>query len=152
MPNLLIMKRSFFVSLILLTFAMIPFKANAQCKQFAKNTCKVGLSPYQHDGNYHAAVLLEGEEAELYKTFYSDTDYRIGICGASNLGEIEFSIVDGNGKVLYNNKYNDYEWKWDFILESSQQLKIIIRVPVTDGLADEPKEGCVSIMFGFKDK
>ena len=40
----------------------------------------------------------------------------------------------------------------DFKLESSQQLKIIVRVPVTDGLAEEPKEGCVAIMFGFKDK
>ena len=145
------MKRSLFVSIILLFFVLNPFKADAQCKQFAKNTCKVGLSPYQHDGNYHAAVLLEGEEAELYKTFYSDTDYRIGVCGANNLGEIEFSVVDGTGKVLYNNKYNDYEWKWDFILESSQQLKIVVKVPVTDGLAEEPKEGCVAIMFGFKE-
>lgn len=146
------MKRSLFVSLLLFSLIIIPFKSNAQCKQFAKNTCKVGLAPYQHDGNYHAAVLLEGEEAELYKTFYSDTDYRIGVCGANNLGNIEFSVVDGNGKVLYNNKYNDFEWKWDFRLESSQQLKIVVKVPVTDGLAEEPKEGCVAIMFGFKEQ
>ena len=146
------MKRSLFVSIILLIFLFTPFRADAQCKQFAKNTCKVGLAPYQHDGNYHAAVLLEGEEAELYKTFYSDTEYRIGVCGANNLGPIEFSVVDGNGKVLYNNKYNDYEWKWDFRLESSQQLKILVKVPVSDSLAEEPKEGCVSIMFGFKEK
>lgn len=146
------MKRSLFVSLLLLSFIVIPLSSNAQCKQFAKNTCKVGLAPYQHDGHYHAAVLLEGEEAELYKTFYSETEYRIGVCGANNLGDIEFSVIDGNGKVLYNNKYNDYEWKWDFRLESSQQLKIVVKVPVTDGLADEPKEGCVAIMFGFKEE
>ncbi len=146
------MKRSLFVSLLLLSFIVIPSTSQAQCKQFAKNTCKVGLTPYQHDGNYHAAVLLEGEEAELYKTFYSGTDYRIGVCGANNLGDIEFSIVDGSGKVLYNNKYNDYEWKWDFKLESSQQLKIVVKVPVTDGLAEEPREGCVAIMFGFKEE
>ncbi len=146
------MKRSLFVSTILFLFLLIPFRTDAQCKQFAKNTCKVGLAPYQHDGNYHAAVLLEGEEAELYKTFYSDTEYRIGVCGANNLGHVEFSVVDGSGKVLYDNKYNDYEWKWDFKLESSQQLKIVIKVPVTDGLAEEPREGCVSIMFGFKVK
>jgi hypothetical protein len=146
------MKRSLLVSIILTAFALIPFNADAQCKQFAKNTCKVGLSPYQHDGNYHAAVLLEGEEAELYKTFYSDTQYRIGVCGANNLGQIEFSVVDGSGKVLYNNKYNKYDWKWDFKLDSSQQLKIVVKVPVVDGLAEEPKEGCVSIMFGFKEK
>lgn len=146
------MKRSLFVSLLLLSFIVIPFNSSAQCKQFAKNTCKVGLTPYQHDGNYHAAVLLEGEEAELYKTFYSGTDYRIGVCGANNLGDIEFSVIAGNGKVLYDNKYNDYEWKWDFRLESSQQLKIVVKVPVTDGLAEEPKEGCVAIMFGFKEE
>jgi hypothetical protein len=146
------MKRSLFVSILFVVIALVPVKAYGQCKQFAKNTCKVGLSPYQHDGNYHAAILLEGEEAELYKTFYSDTEYRIGICGANNLGEIEFSITDGNGKVLYDNKFHGYEWKWDFKLDSSQQLKIVVKVPVSKGMADEPKEGCVAIMFGFKDK
>lgn len=129
----------------------IPQLAQSQCKQFAKKTCKVGLNPYQHDGNYHAALLIEGEEAELYKTFYSDTDYRIGVCGAGNLNDIEFKIVDSNGKVLYNNKYQDYEWMWDFRLESSQQLKIVIKVPVADENIVEPEEGCVAIMFGFKD-
>jgi len=131
---------------------MIPQAANAQCKQFAKQTCKVGLAPYQHDGNYHAALLIEGEEAELYKTFYSNTDYRIGVCGANNLSDIEFKVVDSNGKVLYNNKNKDYEWKWDFKLESSQQLKIVVKVPVPDGQVEEPKEGCVAIMFGFKEE
>ena len=146
------MKRSLFVSIIIVVFAFAPFKAIAQCKQFAKNTCKIELNPFQHDGNYHAAVLLEGEEAELYKTFYSDTDYRILICGAGNLGNIEFSIVDGNGKTLYNNKFHEYQMKWDFRLDSSQQLKIVVRIPVTNGTKTEPKEGCVSIMFGFKEK
>ena len=150
--NIFIMKRSLFVSLILVVITFAPLKTYAQCKQFAKNTCKVELNPFQHDGNYHAAVLIEGEEAELYKTFYSDTDYRILICGAGNLGNIEFSIIDGNGKVLYNNKFHEYNMKWDFRLDSSQQLKIVVKVPVTNGMADEPKEGCVAIMFGFKEK
>jgi len=130
---------------------MLPQTANAQCKQFAKQTCKVGLAPYQHDGNYHAALLIEGEEAELYKTFYSNTEYRIGVCGANNLADIEFKVVDSNGKVLYDNKDRDFEWKWDFRLESSQQLKIVVKVPVPDGQVEEPKEGCVAIMFGFKE-
>ncbi len=138
------------VSLVALLVSL-PTSVNAQCKQFAKKICKVGLTPYQHDGNYHAALLIEGEEAELYKTFYSDTDYRIGVCGAGNLSDIEFKIVDSNGKVLYNNRYEDYEWKWDFRLESSQQLKIVVKVPVAGENIEEPAEGCVAIMFGFKD-
>ncbi len=138
------------VSLVAM-MASLPTIVNAQCKQFAKKTCKVGLNPYQHDGNYHAALLLEGEEAELYKTFYSETDYRIGVCGAGNLNDIEFRIVDSNGKVLYNNREHDFEWKWDFRLESSQQLKIVVKVPVANETSLEPAEGCVAIMFGFKD-
>ena len=128
----------------------LPMTLNAQCKQFAKNTCKSGLDPYQHDGNYHAALLIEGEEAELYKTFYSDRNYRIGVCGANNLSDIEFKVVDTrNGKVLYDNSLKNFDWKWDFTLESSQQLKIMIKVP--DEKVDEPEEGCVAIMFGSLD-
>ncbi len=130
----------------------LPVALNAQCKQFARATCKAELDPYQHDGNYHAALLIEGEEAELYKTFYSERDYRIGVCGANNLARIEFKVVDTrNGKVLYDNSLHDFDWKWDFNLESSQQLKIVIKVPVPDGNVDEPEEGCVAIMFGSQD-
>jgi len=140
-----------FISLLACMIAL-PMAMNAQCKQFAKNTCKAGLDPYQHDGNYHAALLIEGEEAELYKTFYSDREYRIGVCGANNLENVEFKVVDTrNGKVLYDNSLNDYEWKWDFNLESSQQLKIMVKVPVPEANVDEPEEGCVAIMFGSRD-
>ena len=147
----MIRKGIFLLSLVAI-LASFPDTMQAQCKQFAKKTCKVGLRPYQHDGNYHAALLIQGEEAELYKTFYSDTDYRIGVCGAGNLNNIEFKIIDSNNKELYNNKYNDFDWKWDFRLESSQQLKIVVKVPVPEGQVEEPEEGCVAIMFGFKDE
>lgn len=140
-----------FISL-LACMITLPMAMNAQCKQFAKNTCKAGLDPYQHDGNYHAALLIEGEEAELYKTFYSDREYRIGVCGANNLEAVEFKVVDTrNGKVLYDNSLNDYDWKWDFNLESSQQLKIMVKIPVPEANVDEPEEGCVAIMFGSRD-
>ncbi|MFH0755846.1 MAG: hypothetical protein V2B15_00990 [Bacteroidota bacterium] len=140
-----------FISITACLF-VLPAAMNAQCKQFAKNTCKAGLDPYQHDGNYHAALLIEGEEAELYKTFYSNRDYRIGVCGAPNLSTIEFKVIDTrNGKVLYDNSQKDYEWKWDFRLESSQQLKIMVKVIARDTNVTEPEEGCVAIMFGSKD-
>ena len=140
-----------FISALAFMLAL-PMALNGQCKQFAKNTCKASLEPYQHDGNYHAALLIEGEEAELYKTFYSERDYRIGVCGANNLSSIEFKVVDTrNGKVLYDNSLNEFDWKWDFNLESSQQLKIVVKVPVPDASLEEPEEGCVAIMFGSKD-
>ena len=77
---------------------------NAQCKAFAKKECIPELGSYIHDGNYHAAVLVEGEEAELYKTFYSDMEYRVAIVGEEKLPPVEFQVVDANKNVLYSNK------------------------------------------------
>ncbi|MBE0678342.1 MAG: hypothetical protein IH592_06215 [Bacteroidales bacterium] len=131
---------------------LVPGEAAAQCKGFAKSLCKKELGAYLHDGNYHAAVLVEGEEAELYKTFYSDLEYRLVICGADGMPPIEFTVMDATGKVLYSNKEGGLTNIWDFKLESSQQLKIVVKVS-TFGTRDElPASGCVAIMFGFKAK
>ena len=145
------MKRIIHISFIVtLLVAFGSINVNAQCKGFAKKICKAELESYTHDGNYHAAILLEGEEAELYKTFYSDQDYRVAICGSENLPDIEFKVLDANKTVLYSNADNDYSRTWDFKLESSQQLKLIIKVTTFEELSDDPASGCVAIMFGFK--
>jgi hypothetical protein len=130
---------------------MLPLALNAQCKGFAKKLCKVELDPYIHDGNYHAAILTIGEEAELYKTFYSDTDYRISVCGSDALPDIEFRVIDSDRNVIYNNKQQDFLRTWDFRLETSQQLKIFVKVPTADGMPEEVVSGCVAIMFGFQE-
>lgn len=145
------MKKAILSTFIISLLFVLPTVVNAQCKGFAKKICKMELNPYIHDGNYHAAILTEGEEAELYKTFYSDQNYRIAICGSDALPDIEFEIVDASRNVLYSNKDSDYKNIWDFTLESSQQLKIAIKVL---SVADNPAEaqsGCVAIMFGFKE-
>jgi hypothetical protein len=126
--------------------------ANAQCKAFAKKDCLPLLSGYTHDGNYHAAVLVEGEEAELYKTFYSDMEYRVAIVGEDKLPAVEFRVLDANKNVLYSNKDKNFAESWDFKLESSQQLKLIVKVSSFNQAGDAPASGCVAIMFGFKMK
>ncbi len=124
--------------------------ASAQCKTFAKKECLPNLAGYTHDGNYHAAVLVEGEEAELYKTFYSDMNYRVSIVGDGKLPDIEFRVLDSNKNVLYTNKDKNYASTWDFKLESSQQLKFLIKVPSATRSGQPPSSGCVAIMFGFR--
>ena len=57
--------RSFSYIFILSLFLLLPFLGNAQCKNFAKKVCKLELNPYIHDGNFNAAILTEGEDAEL---------------------------------------------------------------------------------------
>jgi len=139
--------------LILALFIVLSsVNVNAQCKAFAKKVCLPELGSYTHDGNYHAAVLVEGEEAELYKTFYSDMDYRVAICGEDKLPNVEFKILDANKNVLYSNKDADYAKTWDFKLQSSQQLKLVVKVSSFNQSGETPASGCVSIMFGFKMK
>lgn len=144
-----------FIQIFLVTLLlalMTSGEATAQCKGFAKSLCKKELGVYLHDGNYHAAVLVEGEEAELYKTFYSEMDYRVAICGADGLPPIEFTVYDATGKVLYSNKDKEMSSIWDFKLEASQQLKIVVKVTTFGTRNELPVSGCVAIMFGFKTK
>jgi hypothetical protein len=137
--------------LIFLMITTIP--VSSQCKSFAKKICKLELNPFIHDGNYHAAILTEGEEAELYKTFYEGQEYRIAVCGSEIFPGVEFRVLDANKKVLYNNREHGMSKTWDFKLESSQQLKIVVQVPVSSATKPETEllSGCVAIMFGFKD-
>jgi hypothetical protein len=141
-------------TLPLIVLLLFAFSANsdAQCKAFAKKECLPDLQNYTHDGNYHAAVLVEGEEAELYKTFYSDMEYRVAIVGEDKLPSVEFKVLDINKNVLYSNKDRDYASTWDFKLQSSQQLKIVVKVTSLNRPGEAPSSGCVAIMFGFKMK
>jgi hypothetical protein len=145
------MKRIFAV--IILALLTIGFhESKAQCKGFAKKICKNELGDYLHDGNYHAAILTEGEEAELYKTFYSETEYRIAVCGSDALPNVEFQVYDASKKLLYTNKDHNFVRTWDFKLQASQQLKIVVKVHPSGKSAEEVISGCVAIMFGFKEK
>ena len=140
------------IPILALFIVAATVNVDAQCKAFAKKVCLPELGPYVHDGNYHAAVLVEGEEAELYKTFYSDMEYRVAICGEDKLPNVEFKVLDANKNVLYSNKDANFARTWDFKLQSSQQLKLIVKVSSFNAPGDSPASGCVSIMFGFKMK
>jgi hypothetical protein len=139
--------------MITLTLAvLIALPSQAQCKGFAKKICKLELANYIHDGNYHAAILTEGEEAELYKTFYAGQKYRLAVCGSGDLPAVEYQVVDAYKNVLFDNKQHNMAGTWDFSVESSQQMKIVVKVPVSANKSEYPNSGCVAIMFGFQDK
>lgn len=138
------------ISFIALLIVFCNVSVFGQCKAFAKKECLPELGNYTHDGNYHAAVLVEGEEAELYKTFYSDMEYRVAIVGESSLPRVEFTVMDANKNIVYSNKEHDYSNTWSFSLEASQQLKIIVKVSKFNAADEMPASGCVAIMFGFK--
>jgi hypothetical protein len=137
--------------LIIGSIVVSSIDANAQCKNFAKRVCRLELSPFIHDGNYNAAVLTEGEDAELFKTFYAGQEYRIAVCGSESLPNVEFMVMDVEKRVLFTNASKDFIPYWDFKVEATQQL--IILVKVHDNPNSNPEtlaSGCVAIMFGLK--
>jgi len=146
------MKKYILYILTTALLVVIGYNANAQCKSFAKKLCKLELTGYTHDGNYDAAILTEGEEAELYKTFYAGQSYRLAVCGTEALPPIEYQVVDGYKNVLFDSREKNQVRVWDFSLESSQQLKIVVKVPVAANKSEIPNSGCVAIMFGFQNE
>jgi hypothetical protein len=145
------MRRTYHLIALVFAITFTGVNASAQCKGFAKKICKLELLPYIHDGNYHAAILSEGEEAELYKTFYSGQSYRLAVCGSDALPDVEFKVIDAYKNVLYDNTQHNNARVWDFEVQASQQLKIMVRVPTSNTQTEYPQSGCVAIMFGFKD-
>lgn len=147
------MKKIIQLITILSFILLVPFSGYAQCKGFAKKICKMELGSYIHDGNYHAAVLTEGEEAELYKTCSSGQEYRLTVCSSEVFPSIEFKVLDANNRVLFFNRDHNYTRVWDFKPQASQQLKVWVRVPVSSkSSSGDVVSGCVAIMFGFKNK
>ncbi len=129
----------------------LQLNVSGQCKTFTKNECKPKLDPYIYNGQLNSAVLNEGDVAELMLTFYSNQDYRILVCGAEELGKIEFVLKDANGQELFTNADHDYIDFWDFRTKSTQQLTVEVHVPQTSN-GEQYKSGCVSILVGFRDK
>lgn len=146
------MRRIKVAPILILLIVASGLNVNSQCKAFAKRTCLPELGSYVHDGNYHATMLSEGEEAELYKTFYSDMEYRLSVCGDETLPPIEFTVIDADKNILFSSKESNNAKTWDFKLESSQQLRIFIKVSSSGQQGGTPANGCVAIMFGFKIK
>lgn len=136
-----------FITLSLL-FIALPFFANAQCEQFAKqNIWKTKLKPYVHNGIYTTKKLAQGETIELYKTFFSNQDYRILVCADTNLPKIEFKVLDINRNVIFDNRDNNLSNIRDFYFNTNLQTIISIHVPVIKAI--DKKSGCVAVLIGY---
>lgn len=123
----------------------------AQCKSFTKRKCMKQLEDYSSNGQYNGAVMFEGEEATLMQTFYSTHEYRLIVCAQPSIADsMYYEIQDYRGKVVYSSK--DAESSiFDFDVESTQQLKIKVFIPGRSAGMIK-KNGCVSILIGFKER
>jgi len=140
------MRATLLTVLLLLSVSL----AGAQCMNFAKKVGKPKLGDYIHDGNYNATTLLEGEKAELYKTFFSGQKYRMAISKVDGLPNIHFRLLDKEGHVLFDNKDHDYMLVWDFEVESTRMLVVELNVLETNPASEDLMAGCVAVLFGIE--
>ncbi len=143
-----------FLSLVLITGMFVSFatiQSTAQCKSFTKKKCLPQLDPYVYNGQLNSAVLAQGDVADLNLTFYPDQAYRIFVCSDPILENVHFKLFDKDGTLIYDNESTDYLPFWDF--KTDQALELTLRVIVPPKTEDDytVKEGCVSILIGFKD-
>ena len=142
--------RNIFSLIILFLVIGSPIAGYSQCKNFAKKKCMPKLKPFIHNGQLNSTTLMEGESAELGMTFYSGQDYRLLICSHKILEGTYFEVKDTDNNLIYSSVEKSTEL-WDFNVNSTQQLKINVVVPESEGLTEMVSSGCVSVMVGFRD-
>lgn len=130
---------------------LVTVTAHAQCKTYTKKTVMPLLEDFTHNGQYSGAVMYEGEEATLVQTFYSHQNYRLIVALEESISALGyFEILDYKGQLVYSSKDKKTN-KFDFNVESTQQLKVRVVVTKTTANIELRKSGCASILVGFKE-
>lgn len=126
-------------------------ESNAQCKNFTKRKCLSELDQYTGNGQYNGAVMFEGEEATMVQTFYSGKDYRLFVCAHPVIADsLYFEVSDYSKNLIYTSA-DSRDPSFDFSVESTRQLNIRVILPDMGTSNELKKNGCVSILVGFKD-
>ena len=134
-----------FLGLVMVGMSII---CEAQCEYLARGTGQLQLVPYKYEGNYKGVEMGEDDEAEVYKTIFAKTQYRLVVCIDDTLPDVEFVVSDIHRNILFDNRKHGNVRVWDFKLESSQQIKVTLRIKKQDNGKSEKVLGCVAVLFG----
>ena len=147
----MIKQRSTVMKLVVASLLLlVSFGLQAQCRSFAKNKCVPGLAPYKFNETFNAAQLSPGEEAEVNLTLFSGQEYRVMVCSHPILGEVNWKLVDPNGKMIFESLASDPKPSFDLKAAGTTQMKVIVTVPDRES-GDMVHVGCVAILLGFKE-
>ncbi len=136
---------------VVLAIGALPLSADAQCRSYAKNKWVPEIAPYKFNESFNAAQLAPGEDAEVALTFYSGQEYRILVRSHPILGEVNWKLVDGSNKIIFESLADDPKHTFDFKVASTQQLKVQVWVPEAATSNNMTHVGCVGILVGFKE-
>lgn len=151
MRNFLRMKNIKFIILLLSVFALSNTSVTGQCLNFAKTTgfSVLDTSQYIPEGRLSALPLSEGDNMDVYKSFFKGKTYKIVVVGADNLPQAHFKVVNFQKEVLFDSAESPDKKSWEFTSQSNQNLIISATLPN----AQDPNNiqtGCLAVIVGFK--
>lgn len=136
-------------SLILLSlcafFMCIGTQSFAQNKKTSLELCDNHLNDgFVSDGQYYTYTLQQGEIKQTKITLMGGNIYRIAAC-AMQTQQLQFSLIDASGTVLYSNTGFDYAPYWDF--EIKQTIECVITIQNNDSSIKTDK---AILIIGYK--
>lgn len=125
--------------------------AIGQCKGFTKRNCLPELAPYLSNGQLNAAQLVPGEDAELSITFNKGLSYRIIVCADPYLEDLNYQLTDKNGNVYKTDTLTNEYSITDLSVKQTGPLNLYLKVPPKENATGIIRNGCVTILVGFKE-
>lgn len=142
---------SFFKYIILISIPVIFANSfsQAQCIDLVKTKgfTYLDTSKYVPEARFNALPLREGDDVDIYKSFFKGRNYRIVVVGADNMPKLNFKVTNFQRQTLYDSKITKME-SWDFTSDKNQNLIISVEVPKADK-DSKPQSGCIAVLVGF---
>ncbi len=122
---------------------------NAQCIDLVKSKgfTYLDTSKYIPEARFNALPLRQGDDVDIYKSFFKGRSYRIVVVGAENMPKLNFKVTNFQRQVLYDSNITKEE-SWDFVSDKNQNLIISVEVPDAKDKAKK-ESGCVAVVVGF---
>ena len=126
-------------------------EAISQCKGFTKKNCLPSLAPYLSNGQLNAAKMIPGQTAEMNLSFNKGLSYRLLICADPYLENVEYSLTDEKGMLYHSDTLKGKFSLTDLEVTQTKPLKLSLKVPDKENATGIVRNGCVTILVGFKD-
>lgn len=144
------MNKKFKIAIVFSAILALPSIALAQCKGFTKRHCLPELKPYISNGQINSAHMIPGDSASINLLFQKDISYRMIICADPYLESMHFNLKD-KGTSLYKDTINEYFSVVDLKIDQNKRLNLNLNVPQKENATEIARNGCVTVLIGFKE-
>ena len=138
-----------YIFILIFFIPVIQKESKAQCIDLVKTKgfTYLDTSKYIPEARFNSLPLREGDDVDIYKSFFKGRNYRIVVVGAENMPKLNFKVTNFQRQVLYDSNITKEE-SWDFISDKNQNLIISVEVPKAEK-DKKPQSGCIAVVIGF---